>query len=140
MPWVTETDLETILQQADVISLHLPLTSETRHLVDADFIAKCRPGFILINTARGACIRTADVVEALETGTMGGACLDVFENEKPQTFSEAEQTLYGRLHQLENVVLAPHIAGWTYESKYLLASILLEKITETKKLEVRSER
>jgi D-3-phosphoglycerate dehydrogenase len=93
-----------------------------------------------MNTARGACVHTADVVEGLEAGQLGGACLDVFENEKPQTFSEAEQTLYGRLHQLENVVLAPHIAGWTYESKYLLASILLEKITETKKLEVRSER
>lgn len=128
MPWVTETDGEEIRQKADMISLHLPLTAETRHLVDADFIAQCRPGFILINTARGACIRTADVVAALESSRIGGACLDVFENEKPHTFSETERALYGRLHALENVVLSPHVAGWTHESKYLLASVLLEKI------------
>ena len=135
MPWVTETDFATIQQQADIISLHLPLTNETRHLVNTAFIKACRPGFTLINTSRGACISTADVVDALENGTIGGACLDVFENEKPPTFSDAEQALYHRLHQLEKVVLTPHIAGWTHESKYLLASVLLEKIKE-----VRSER
>lgn len=134
MPWVKETDTAEIQEKADIISLHLPLTAETRHLVDTDFIGQCRPGFILINTARGACIRTADVVEALESGRIGGACLDVFENEKPHRFTEAEYALYGRLHTLENVVLSPHIAGWTHESKYLLASILLEKIREALKL------
>jgi len=139
MPWVTETDLEAIQRQADIISLHLPLTAETRHLADAAFIGKCRKGFILMNTARGACVHTADVVEALEAGQIGGACLDVFENEKPQTFSEAEQALYGRLHQLEQVVLTPHIAGWTHESKNLLASVLLEKIVRSLQAEVRSE-
>ncbi len=129
MPWVQESNLENIRQQADFISLHLPLTDETRHLVDRNFIDQCRKGFILLNTARGACINTKDVVVALEDSRLGGACLDVFENEKPHTFSEAEQALYKRLHVLENVVLTPHIAGWTQESKYLLASILLEKIT-----------
>lgn len=129
MPWVWESTLEDIQEQADIISLHLPLTAETRHLVDARFIGQCRKKFILINTARGACIHTAEVVEALEAGQLGGACLDVFENEKPQTFTAAEQQLYQRLHVLENVVLTPHIAGWTQESKYLLASVLLEKIS-----------
>jgi D-3-phosphoglycerate dehydrogenase / 2-oxoglutarate reductase len=128
MPWVTETDEATIQQKADIISLHLPLTPETRHLVDAKWIAQCRPGCILVNTSRGACIHTADVIDALETGRIGGACLDVFENEKPQTFSETEHALYKRLYALENVVLSPHIAGWTHESKYLLAAVLLEKI------------
>ena len=130
MPWVREMgSLNELQQQADIISLHLPLTAETRHLVDADFIGQSRKGFILINTARGACIHTADVVAALEQGQIGGACLDVFENEKPNTFSDAERQLYQRLQALENVVLSPHIAGWTQESKYLLASILLEKIS-----------
>lgn len=128
MPWVTEASEAEIQEKADIVSLHLPLTAETRHLVDAAFISRCRPGFILINTARGACIRTVNVVDALESGRIGGACLDVFENEKPNTFSEAEKVLYSRLHALENVVLSPHIAGWTHESKYLLAAILLEKI------------
>ncbi len=129
MPWVLESSLSDIQEQADIISLHLPLSAETRHLVDADFIGHCKNGFILMNTARGACINTADVVTALEAGRIEGACLDVFENEKPPTFSAAEAALYQRLHALENVVLTPHIAGWTQESKYLLAAVLLEKIS-----------
>lgn len=128
MPWVRETNLETVMQHADIISLHLPLTAETRHLVNKKFIDRCKPGFILINTARGACIKTEDVVTALEKGKIGGACLDVFENEKPAAFSPAEQGLYQRLHALEQVVLTPHVAGWTQTSKRLLAEVLLEKI------------
>ena len=83
---------------------------------------------ILINTSRGSCVNTTDLVEALESGRVGGACLDVFENEKPQTYTDAEQAVFNRLYQLDNVVLTPHIAGWTHESKYLLGSILLDKI------------
>lgn len=83
---------------------------------------------MLINTSRGSCVKTEDAIAALEDGRMGGACLDVFENEKPETFSAAEKQVYERLHALENVVLAPHIAGWTHESKRLMAEILVEKI------------
>ncbi len=128
MPWVQEVNLAEIQAQADIISLHLPLTAETMRLVDAAFIQTCKPGFILINTARGKCVHTEDLVEALESGQMGGACLDVFENEKPQSFSPKDKSIYERLHQLENVVLSPHVAGWTQESKRLLAEVLLEKI------------
>ncbi|TNE51658.1 MAG: hypothetical protein EP344_16525 [Bacteroidetes bacterium] len=128
MDWVEESDLETILQHADIISLHLPLTPETRHLVDRAFISKCKPGVIIINTARGACVKTADLVAGLESGQVGGACLDVFENEKPPTYSATERKLYQRLYQLDNVVLSPHVAGWTFASKRLLAEVLLEKI------------
>lgn len=128
MSWVEETSLQAIQEQADIISLHLPLTEETIHLVDKPFIQQCKKGFVLINTARGKCVRTEDLVEGLETGQIGGACLDVFENEKPSTFTDTEKTLYARLHSFENVVLSPHVAGWTRESKWLLASILLDKI------------
>ncbi|MBK8922046.1 MAG: hypothetical protein IPM81_11125 [Saprospirales bacterium] len=128
MPWVEETDLEAIQRHADIISLHLPLTTETRHLVNKKFIDRCKTGFILINTARGACIKTQDVVAALERGKIGGACLDVFENEKPTSFSLAEQSLYQRLHALDQVILTPHVAGWTHTSKRMLAEVLLEKI------------
>lgn len=128
-PWVEESDQATIQAEADIISLHLPLTDETRHLVNRTFIEQCRTGVIFINTARGKCIHTADLVEALEAGSVGGACLDVFENEKPTTFSEAERAWYTRLYTLGNVVLSPHIAGWTHESKQRLAEVLLDKIT-----------
>lgn len=129
MPWVRETTQEDIQEQSDIISLHLPLTSETQFLINSKFIQQCKPGFILMNTSRGKCVRTLDLVEALENKKAGGACLDVFENEKPATRSKEEQEMYNRLHQLENVVLSPHVAGWTHESKRLLGEILLEKIT-----------
>ncbi len=129
LPWVREANMADIEQHADIISLHLPLTAETKHLVDQPFIDRCKPGFILINTSRGSCIRTEAVIAALESGRIGGACLDVFENEKPATFTTAERRLYARLYALENVVLSPHIAGWTHESKRRLAEVLLEKIT-----------
>ncbi len=129
LSWVKETGLADIQAQADVISLHLPLTGETRHLVDRSFIGECQAGVIFINTARGQCVHTPDLVEGLETGRIGGACLDVFENEKPGTFSEAEKALYTRLYALENVILSPHVAGWTQESKQRLAEVLLAKIT-----------
>jgi D-3-phosphoglycerate dehydrogenase len=128
MDWVRETTLEDIQTRSDILSLHLPLTSETKHLVDKQFVERCKQGFILINTSRGSCLKTEDVVVGLEEGRIGGACLDVFENEKPATFSTPEQQLYERLHRLENVVLAPHIAGWTHESKRLMAEVLAEKI------------
>ncbi|MBC7774255.1 MAG: hypothetical protein H7246_02355 [Phycisphaerae bacterium] len=130
MPWVQEASLAEMQGEADIISLHLPLTDETRGYVDKTFIQKCKKGFVLINTARGQCVKTEDLVEALESGQIGGACLDVFENEKPHTYTEKEKALYERLHLLENVVLSPHVAGWTLESKRLLAEILLEKIAE----------
>lgn len=128
-PWVTETTQDVIQKEADIISLHLPLTDETRYLFDKSFINDCRRGVILVNTSRGKCVNTADLIHALEEGSVGGACLDVFENEKPATFTAPEKQMYDRLHAFNNVVLSPHVAGWTIESKKKLAEILLEKIT-----------
>jgi D-3-phosphoglycerate dehydrogenase / 2-oxoglutarate reductase len=130
MPWVKETSLEEIQMRSDVISLHLPLTEENRGCFNTLFIQKCKKGLVLINTSRGMCVRTEDLIMALESGQMGGACLDVFENEKPFSFTEKEKACYKRLHLFENVVLSPHVAGWTHESKRLLAEILLEKIAK----------
>jgi len=128
MNWVKETSLEEIQAQAEIISLHLPLTEETLGFADKTFLQRCKKGFVLINTSRGKCVRLEDLVAEMESGQVGGACLDVFENEKPQTYSEKEKTLYTRLYQFENLVLSPHVAGWTHESKRLLAEILLQKI------------
>lgn len=129
LPWVEPSTAAVIEEQADIISLHLPLTAETRHYADAAFFQRCKRGVILINTSRGKCVHTADLLEALTTGQAGGACLDVFENEKPQTYTPEELTLYEHLHRFDQVVLSPHIAGWTIESKQKLASILLDKIS-----------
>ncbi|MEY3239822.1 MAG: hypothetical protein RIR11_1260 [Bacteroidota bacterium] len=129
MPWVQEVqNLKEIQENSQIISLHLPLHLETKHLVNQKFIEQCRKGFVLINTSRGKVVDTTAVIEALETGQMGGACLDVFENEKPKTFTEAEEKQFKKLYQFDQVVLTPHIAGWTQESKRRMAEMLIEKL------------
>lgn len=125
---VRETTLQEILTNADIISLHLPFTSETKHLVDSDFLKKCKDGVILINTSRGNVVKMTDLIVELKSGKVGGACLDVFENEKITTFSQKEHRMYDELYELKNVILTPHVAGWTHESLQRLAEVLLKKI------------
>lgn len=128
LDYIESVSLEKLIKIADIISLHVQLTPETNHLVDNAFIQKCKKGFILINTSRGSVIDTKSVVEGLENGQIGGACLDVFENEKPTTYTSEENSLYSRLFKLNNVVLTPHVAGWTNESLFKIAQVLLDKI------------
>ena len=126
--FVTHVAQEDILRESDVISLHLPLTDETQHLVDWSFINRCKDKVIILNTSRGSVVKTLDLVEALEQGKVGGACLDVFENEKPHTYSQSETNTYTRLFAMDNVVLSPHIAGWTHESLERIAHVMLNKV------------
>ena len=129
--FVAQVSQEDILKESDVVSLHLPLTAETHHLVDWDFLNRCKDKVILLNTSRGKVVKTLDLVEALEQGKVGGACLDVFENEKPHTYSQSETNTYTRLFDRDNVVLSPHIAGWTKESLEKIAQVILKKIDLT---------
>lgn len=128
MPWVERVGLQELRDRSDVISLHLPLTGETRGLVDRNFLEACRPGLVLVNTARGNQVITENLVEALERGKVAGACLDVFGNERPDSWTPEESGLYARLFALEQVVLSPHVAGWTRESLRGIAAVLLDKI------------
>jgi D-3-phosphoglycerate dehydrogenase len=132
-PHVEEVTMSKIFEQSDIISFHLPLTEETKHLVNLTFTEKCKKGVIFINTSRGHVIKTTDLIAGLSSGDIGGACLDVFENEKPNSCSEEEHQLYDRLFSFENIVVSPHIAGWTIESKRRLADILLNKIRKVLK-------
>ena len=127
-PYVKEASKEQIMSEADIISFHLPWAADTVHYANAGFFEHCKQGTIILNTSRGHVIDTKALIESLELGHIGGACLDVFENEKTNTFSEAEQTMYTRLYQMNQVVLSPHIAGWTHESKYKMAQVLVSKI------------
>lgn len=126
-PHVSETTLEEIQERADVISLHLPLTAETHHLFNYEFLAACRRPVVLVNTSRGKVVDTRAVIDGLKSGQLLGACMDVFENEKPPTGGE-EQAMYEELYALEPTVFTPHVAGWTVESKEKLALIVMEKI------------
>ncbi len=128
VPYVTESTKAEIQAQADIISFHLPWSEETHHYCNPTFLQDCKPGVILINTSRGRVIATTAMTNALASGMVGGACLDVFENERPERFTAIEEALYQRLYQMKQVVLSPHIAGWTRESKVNMARILLEKI------------
>jgi D-3-phosphoglycerate dehydrogenase len=130
LPFVLETDLEHLLSESEILSLHLPLTDETRFLVDRDFLKKCKEGVILLNSSRGKIVRTSALVEALESGMVGGACLDVLENEKPASYSNAEAEMYGRLASSDRVILTPHIAGWTVESKERIALQIVKEVSE----------
>ncbi len=130
--FVHESSLEEIQEKADILSFHLPLTEETHHLVDTTFLQKCKNKAIIINTSRGSVIDTRAIIEGLESGKISGACLDVFENEKPHTFSKEEHKLYDRLYALDNVVLMPHVAGWTQESKHRLAAVIIEKLKKSR--------
>lgn len=126
--FVNKTDLNTVLAESDIISLHLPLTEETRFLVDEKFLSQCKDKVIISNTSRGQIVDTKALIQGLETGKILGACLDVFENEKPETFSTEEAEMYNQLYQMKQVILTPHIAGWTHESLELIAKVLLDKI------------
>lgn len=117
-----------IQNKADIISLHVSLNSTSKHLINREFINGCKSPFILINTSRGMAVNTEDLLWALTNGKIAAACLDVFENEKPSTFSAAEKDLYSRLYEMDQVILSPHIAGWTFESKLRIAHVLLQKL------------
>jgi len=120
LKYVVETTLNEVMSSADVISFHLPLNPETKHFVDSTFLQNCKDGVVLLNTSRGNVIKTIDLYESLQNGKVGGAALDVFENEKPETYSIEELSLYDKLFTLPNTIFI--------ESKKRLAEILLKKI------------
>jgi D-3-phosphoglycerate dehydrogenase len=130
--YLKEVSLENVLAESDILSLHIPLTEETREMVDRAFIDRCKPGFVLINTSRGKNLRLEAVVDALQSGQMGGACLDVFPYEPPSGGPEEFRKVFDALCRLEQVVLSPHVAGWTVESKRKIGEVLLRKIKEFK--------
>lgn len=125
---VIETKLEQIFKEADIISFHLPLTDETSEMMDKSFLNRIEKDVFIINTSRGKVIKTEVLLEGLKSGKVKGACLDVFENEKVNTFTKVEQLMYERLYKYDNVILSPHVAGWTEESLFKIAAALIDKI------------
>lgn len=126
--YVQEATLEDLYREADIVSLHLPLTEETRHLGNLDFFSSFHKPVYLLNTSRGKVVKTADVVKALENGTLEGAALDVLENEKLETYSETEQAEFQYLLASPRAVVTPHIAGYSHEASIKMAKVVLEKL------------
>ncbi len=114
--------LDELAATCDVISVHVPLTPETHHLVNADLIGRIKPGAILINTARGGVVDESALIDALRSGRLGGAALDVFESE-PLT-SDAGAALA----DVPNLILTPHIAGITHEANGRVSRVTAENV------------
>ena len=128
----TQVSLTELQQKSDVLSLHIPWTPETDKLINTDFINQFAKPFWFINTSRGKNVVTDDLVEALQSGKILGAGLDVLEYEKlsfENLFIDSEKPrAFEYLLQAENVLLTPHIAGWTFESHEKLAQTIVDKI------------
>jgi D-3-phosphoglycerate dehydrogenase len=128
-----QVSLKELQEKADVLSLHTPQTLLTTNMVNEAFISQFKKSFWLINTARGKSVVTSDLVEALKSGKILGAGLDVLEYEKASfenLFSSEMPQAFEYLIQAENVLLTPHVAGWTIESKEKLAQTIVDKIKQ----------
>lgn len=119
---------ENLRTEADVISLHVPLTPLTRRLVSTDWLAACSKPIWLLNTSRGEVLDTAALVAALKTNRVRGAALDVLENERLDKLTAAQAADLAYLRQHPRVVLTPHVAGWTYESYHRINRVLVSKL------------
>ncbi|MEI7596011.1 MAG: NAD(P)-dependent oxidoreductase [Bacteroidota bacterium] len=129
--YVKETSLEELFEKCDIVSIHVPLTEETRYMVSEKFIYSFKKPFYLVNTARGPVVNTIDLVEALKCKKILGAALDVIEYEETSfevIKGDSLPSAYQYLCDSCNVVLTPHIAGWTHESLRKHAEVMIEKI------------
>ena len=129
--YAEQVPLETLFEQAQILSLHTPLTPQTRALVNKAFIDCFAHPFYLINTARGQSVVTQDLVNALNSGQILGAGLDVIEYEKSSfeaLFTEDTPPALKALLAMDQVILSPHIAGWTHQSKERLSRVIADKI------------
>jgi D-3-phosphoglycerate dehydrogenase len=128
-----QVTLEELFENTEVLSLHTPQTDLTKQMINASFLEQFEHNIYLINTARGSAVVTKDLVNALETGKVLGACLDVLEYEKNsfENFFSNKNTLpedFQYLINSDKVLLSPHVAGWTVESKFKLAETIVHKV------------
>ncbi len=133
-----QVSLEELQERADILSLHIPLDTSTEYLVDENFISKMKKNFYLVNTARGKNVKTSALVDALKSGKVKAAALDVLEYEKSSFENlDTSTSLSARnkedlqfLLESNQVIVTPHIAGWTHQSKEKLAQFIVDKIVQ----------
>ena len=123
-----KASIEKLFEETDLLSIHVPLTDETRMMINDNFIQKFKKNVFIVNTSRGEVASIESILKGLKSGKIRGACLDVLENEKLSMLTPTHEDLYSQLFQMKNVMLTPHIAGWTVESYRKINEVLIEKI------------
>jgi D-3-phosphoglycerate dehydrogenase / 2-oxoglutarate reductase len=126
--FANQSTMHDIFQYADILSLHVPLTEETHEMVNQSFLARFRRPIMLLNLARGPVVHLPALLAALDEGKVIAAALDVLPNEKFDQLSDAERALYEQLFARENVILTPHIGGWTYQSRENINQRIIELV------------
>jgi D-3-phosphoglycerate dehydrogenase len=126
--FVEEAELTVLFAEADIVSLHVPLTGETRGMVNRDFLNRFQKKIVVINTSRGEIIVQRDLDTLLENGMVAGAALDVLENVKLNALTPDQREIFNKLSGRTNVIFSPHIAGWSFESHLKINVALKEKI------------
>lgn len=125
--YAKEVSMEEIVRQSDVLSLHIPLTAETRQMLNEEYLFHFRKPFFFINTARGEIVNTVAVLSAIKSGKILAAGLDVLEVEKFPAL--ADQQWFSNLKDSGKVILTPHVGGWTFESYRKISEVLAEKLS-----------
>jgi len=125
---VREANLEQIARYADVISFHVPLTAETFHMGNAHFFNSLKASPYIINTSRGKVIEIPALIDAIKQRQIRGAALDVLENEKLSSYNEMEKAELNFLTNADDVILTPHIAGYSHEAFYKMSKVLVDKL------------
>ena len=126
--YIKEANLDQICKYADVISFHVPLTYETKYMANDSFFKSLQRKPYIINTSRGAVVQTEALINALKQNSIAGAALDVLENEQLQSFSDIEKEEMNFLTNQSNVLLTPHIAGYSTQAFYKMSTVIIEKL------------
>ncbi len=130
--WATEAGMEEIFEQAELLTLHVPLTKETQKMVDQSYINKFRNNIWLFNLSRGGVVKTDEIPELMESGKLLGVGLDVLENENIEKMNTEERKWFTYIAGSDRTVITPHVAGWTLESYRKISEVLLKKIKDLK--------
>jgi len=129
--FIKSVSIEEFKARTEVLSIHIPLTEETNHLFDKQYLLGFENLKVLLNTARGTILDTTALLDLLDSGKLYGAALDVLENEKLESYSKEQKATLNRLLSHPNVLVTPHVGGWTFESYQRINEVLIDKLKKS---------